>query len=72
MIPTIYAPTLLDSDGHRHIIPRKDAPALCGATGDQDAPRDHRIDTLCLRCRQKYMREVLGPRLQGFGQEFEL
>lgn len=63
----IYAPTLLDSDGSRHIIPSKDKSALCDATGAQEAPRDHRIDTLCLRCRQKYAREMLGTRLSEFG-----
>lgn len=67
MTPAIYTPTLVDSDGHRHIIPSKNTPALCGAVGEQDAPRDHRVDTLCLRCRQKYMRGVLGERLKGFG-----
>jgi hypothetical protein len=65
--PAIYTPTLVDSDAHRHIIPSRDKPALCGATGEQDAPRDHRVDTLCLRCRQKYMRGILGTRLQEFG-----
>lgn len=67
MTRTIYTPTLVDADAHRHIIPSKDKPALCGATGEQDAPREHRVDTLCLRCRQKYMRDVLGARLAEFG-----
>ncbi len=66
MTPAIYTPTLVDDAGHRHIIPSKDKPALCGATGAQDAPRDHRIDTLCLRCRQKYMRSLLGDRMDAF------
>lgn len=67
MTRAIYAPTLVDSDGHRHIIPARDQPALCGAVGEQDAPRNHRVDTLCLRCRQKYWRSVIEPRLQEFG-----
>lgn len=67
MTPAIYVPTLVDSGGHRHIIPARDQPALCGAVGLQYGPLDWRIDTLCLRCRQKYMRGVLGERLKGFG-----
>ena len=67
MVPTIYAPTLVDLDGRRHIIPSKDKPALCGATGEQDAPREHRGDTLCLRCRQKYARQIVGERMTRFG-----
>ena len=66
MTRAIYTPTLVDADGQRHIIPSKDRPAYCGATGEQEAPHDHRIDTLCLRCRQKYARTLIEPRLLEF------
>ncbi len=66
--PAIYVPTLVDAQGHRHIIPHKDAFALCGVEiGEQHAPHDHRIDTLCLRCRQKYMRGLVDERMTRFG-----
>lgn len=64
---TLYVPTLRDEHGSLHIIPAKDAPALCGATGEQSAPRDHRIDTLCLRCRQKQMKTLLDEKMTRFG-----
>lgn len=67
MTRVICVPTLVDQSGSRHIIPSKDQPALCGAMGAQEKPADHRIDQLCLRCRQKYMRDVLGDRLTAFG-----
>lgn len=55
----IYALTLVDSDGLRHIIPEWDAPAYCGAMGAQEPPASHRHDRLCVRCLQRYMRGVL-------------
>ena len=68
MTRAIYVPTLVDAQGHRHIIPSKGAFALCGVEiGAQEAPHDHRIDTLCLRCRQKYMRGIVDERMTRFG-----
>ena len=67
MTRAIYTPTLVDVDGQRHIIPSKDELAYCGATGAQEAPHDHKARDLCLRCRQKYARGVLGIRLGDLG-----
>ena len=54
----LYVPTLIDEEQCRHIIPHKDAPAYCGATGTQDAPRDWPRRNLCPRCVQKYIRGI--------------
>lgn len=67
MTPALYVPTLVDSADRRHIATAPDAPALCGATGAQEKPADHRIDTLCLRCRQKYARQIADERMTRFG-----
>lgn len=67
MTPALSVSTLLDSADRRHIIPAMDAPALCGATGTQEKPREHRINTLCLRCRQKYARQIAAERMTRFG-----
>lgn len=67
MTPTIYTPTIVDREGNRHIIAELNTPALCGAVGEQYAPGEHRANVLCLRCRQKYAREIMGERLQEFG-----
>lgn len=68
MTRAIYTPTLVDAQGHRHIIPSKDAPALCGVEiGLQYGPLDWRIDVLCLRCRQKYARGLVDERMTRFG-----
>jgi hypothetical protein len=64
---TLDAPTLVDADGLRHIIPGKNQAALCGATGEQERPRQWRARDLCQRCVQKYMRGVLDIKLQDFG-----
>lgn len=64
---TLDTPTLVDSDGLRHIIPGKDQPAYCGATGTQEAPRQHQAKNLCQRCVQRYMRTVLDIKLTDFG-----
>lgn len=64
---TLFVPTLLDADGSRHIIPAKDKPALCGATGAQAFPHDHRARDLCQRCVQKHARDVLDIRLGELG-----
>lgn len=64
---TLYTATLVDPEGRRHIVPSKASPALCGATGTQDYPCNHRMDTLCLRCRQKHMRQIAEERMTRFG-----
>ncbi len=64
---TLYVPTLLDKEGARHIIPAKDKPSYCGATGAQHFPHDHKAADLCQRCVQKYMRVVLDIRLGDLG-----
>jgi len=64
---TLYVPTLVDADDLRHIIPGKDSAAYCGATGEQHFPHEHRAASLCQRCVQKYMRQVLDVKLGEFG-----
>lgn len=64
---TLYVPTLLSKDGTRHIIPSKDKPARCGATGEQYAPHDWRAAQLCQRCVQKEVRLLLEGRLDAAG-----
>lgn len=64
---TLFVPTLVDSDGLRHIIPGKDMPAYCKATGEQMFPKEHRASTLCQRCVQKYMKKMFGDKLGDFG-----
>lgn len=56
---TLYVPTLLDSEGARHIIPRRDAPAYCGATGIQHEPHPWPRQELCPRCAQKYIKLLM-------------
>ncbi len=64
----LFVPTLLAKDGTRHIIPRKDASAYCGAAdGAQHFPHDWKASDLCQRCLQKYMRIVLDIRLGDLG-----
>lgn len=63
-----YIPTLVSPNGTRHIIPGKDSAAYCGATGDQERPRDWRTTDLCQRCLQKFVKAVvLEERLTKFG-----
>jgi hypothetical protein len=63
----LFTPTLIDADGARHIIPGKDMPAYCGATGTQSPPAEHRKQHLCQRCVQKYLRAVFDIRAEEFG-----
>ncbi len=56
---TLYVPTLTDDEGLRHIIPARDKPAYCGATGTQRAPYTWSQRALCKRCCQKYIRLII-------------
>ncbi len=57
-----YVPTRLDTEGARHIIGRRDGPALCGqeTTGEQTAPRDWSVKQVCPRCAQQYVKSITG------------
>lgn len=66
----LEVPTLAMPDGSRHIIPARNAPPLCGANpdgGTQEAPARHRREQLCIRCRQRYARDILGAAGVPFG-----
>lgn len=56
----VFVPTLTDVDGLCHIIPGRNRAPYCGAPqeGTQEAPMEHRRDTLCQRCAQKYIKAV--------------
>jgi hypothetical protein len=65
---TFYVPTLVASDGARHILTERNGLPLCGddTTGVQEAPWYHRKHVLCLRCRQRYICDAEGL-AQGWG-----